>query len=131
MNALIQKFPFIGKQISKSIGLIEYSSNNVKYQNLNKKWPYKDNSVDIVYSSHLFEHLSLDSAELYLKESYRCLKRNGVLRIVVPDLYKICKAYINEYENTDNKNPTEFIMWALNLHREGRYWKKIKYSLKN
>jgi predicted SAM-dependent methyltransferase len=89
--------------------------------NLNKPWKYKDNSLDVVYASHLFEHLTLRSADLFLKESYRCLKPGGTLRIVVPDLYKICKRYINEYESGSKPDPTEDIMWAINMHREGQY----------
>jgi hypothetical protein len=75
----------------------------------------------VVYASHLFEHLTLASAELFLKESYRCLKPGGVIRLVVPDLYKICKRYIAEYETDGKADPTEFIMWAINMHREGQY----------
>ena len=47
--------------------------------------------MDIVYSSHLLGHLTLKSANQYLREAYRVLKPEGVLRIVVPDLYKICR----------------------------------------
>ena len=89
--------------------------------NLNKKWAFKDNSVDIVYASHLFEHLSLKSATLFLQESYRCLMPGGVIRIVVPDLFKIAKRYINEYNAIEIGDTTEFIMWAINMHREGQY----------
>jgi ubiquinone/menaquinone biosynthesis C-methylase UbiE len=78
--------------------------------------------------------LSLKSADLFLKNAYRCLKPGGVIRIVVPDLYKIAKKYIKEYDDIDSGNPTEFIMWAINMHREGQYGnpsllKKIIYEL--
>ena len=79
------------------------------YMNLNRKWNrFKDASVDVVYASHLFEHLSLSSANLFLAESYRCLKPGGVIRVVVPDLYQICKKYINEYDG-GKTDTTEFI----------------------
>lgn len=92
--------------------------------NLNETWPYNDYSVDIIYSSHLFEHLSLHSADLFLKEAHRTLKTGGSIRLVVPDLYKICKKYIETYESGENPT-TEYIMWAINMHREGQYGKKI------
>ncbi len=120
LNANIQKIPFIGKRIARIFNPVSYSSNNFEYMNLNKRWNYEDNSVDIVYASHLFEHLTLKSADLFIKEAYRCLKPNGVIRIIVPDLYKIAKKYINEYES-GIENTTEFIMWAINMHREGQY----------
>mgnify|MGYP002816303183 CR=1 FL=1 len=121
LNAYLQKLPG-GKQIAQKLGMVQYDSDNVVYMNLNKPWKFISNSVDIVYASHLFEHLTLKSAELFMKESFRVLKPGGVIRIVVPDLYKIAKKYIAEYEQTNGfKDTTEYIMWAINMHREGQY----------
>ena len=130
LNAHIQRIPIVGSIVHKMFHTVEYSDNNVVYMNLNKRWPYKNDSVDIVYASHLFEHLTLPSAELFLNESYRCLTPGGVVRIVVPDLYKICKRYISEYEQSDKADPTEFIMWAINMHREGQYGMKSGWMKK-
>ena len=134
LNANLQRVPIIGKSMAKIISNVSYLSNNLTYMNLNNDWRFNDSSVDVVYASHLFEHLSLKSADLFLKNAYRCLKPGGVIRIVVPDLYKISKKYINEYDEMDRGNPTEFIMWAINMHREGQYgnpslFKKIIYEL--
>lgn len=131
LNANMQRIPIVGKVFMKLFGTVEYTDANIKYMNLNKRWTsYADNSVDIVYASHLFEHLSLKSADLFLKESFRCLKKDGTLRLVVPDLYKICKTYINEFESGAKTDPTEFIMWAINMHREGQYGKDISFFKK-
>jgi predicted SAM-dependent methyltransferase len=116
----IEKIPVIGKPISRSFHKTQYAG-TVVYMNLNKPWKYADESVDVVYSSHTFEHLSLKTTKLFLKESYRCLKPGGVIRLVVPDLYKISKRYIDEYEQGGQGDPTTFIMWAVNMHREGQY----------
>jgi|ERR1700730_550745 len=130
-NAHLQRIPLIGKLMQKTLRTVEYNNNNLVYMNLNKSWPYKNDSVDLVYASHLFEHLTLASADLFLREAYRCLKPGGIIRLVVPDLYKICKRYISEYDDNGVENPTEFIMWAINMHREGQYgsrisgWKKM------
>lgn len=121
LNAHLQKVPVIGKKMSKLFNPIEYESDNVTYMNLNKPWKYASGSVDIVYASHLFEHLSLKSAHLFLSEAYRVLRSGGVIRVVVPDLYKITKKYIAEYEQGNTEDPTEYIMWAINMHREGQY----------
>jgi len=121
INAHLQRVPWVGKSLAKLINKVSYDSNNVVYMNLNKPWRYKTKSVNVVYASHLFEHLSLRSAALFLEESYRCLKPGGVIRLVVPDLYMICKRYIDEYENSNHSDPTKFILWAINMHREGQY----------
>lgn len=125
INSLIQQVP-LGKRIAKLIGLKEYSSRNVKYMNLNKNWHgIKDNSVDVVYASHLFEHLSPKSARLFLAEAYRTIKPGGVIRLVVPDLYALAKQYTSSYESGDREAYKE-LMWALNLHLEGQYPSKNK-----
>ncbi len=136
INARLQKFPLIGKAMAKFFKRPQYHSKNFQYMNLNKQWTFNSNSVDIVYASHLFEHLSSKSASLFLKESYRVLKPGGCIRIVVPDLYKICKAYINEYEEGNTDDPTQYIMWAINMHRENQYknlnWaKKIIFGIQD
>jgi predicted SAM-dependent methyltransferase len=120
LNANIQKIPLVGKAIAKTFNNVEYSNSNMVYMNLNRPWKYNDETVDIIYASHLFEHLSLKSADLFLREGFRCLKRGGAIRIVVPDLYKICKRYIADYES-GKENPSEYILWAINMHREGQY----------
>lgn len=121
LNAQLQKAGAAGRFIAKKIfRSVAYDSHNVQYMNLNKRWKFRDGSVDIVYASHLFEHLSLVSAELFLKESYRTLKPGGVIRIVVPDIYKISKKYIQEYE-AGNSEAADALMWAINMHREGQY----------
>lgn len=88
INANLQKIPIVGKRISNLFNPIGYSDTNLMYMNLNKSWKYSDDSVDIVYASHLFEHLSLSSARFFLTESLRVLKPGGVIRIVVRDLYE-------------------------------------------
>lgn len=128
-NAHLQKVPVVGKMIPKVFKSVQYGDTNVKYMNLNKKWDYANESVDVVYASHLFEHLTLKSAEKFLQESYRCLKPGGVIRLVVPDLYQICKKYITDFE-AGHENPSEFIMWAINMHREGQYGQKLTWPKK-
>ena len=51
-----------------------------------KKWHFEDCSLDAIYSSHVFEHLTLSGARKCVAESYRCLSQGGVFRLVLPDL---------------------------------------------
>lgn len=121
LNAQVQKIPVLGRWIEKNvIKSAHYDNPDVHYTNLNKKWNFKDNSVDVVYASHLFEHLSHKAARLFLSESYRCLKPGGVVRIVVPDLYKLAKKYVTDVEN-GNENASTHFLWAINLDKENMY----------
>ena len=53
------------------------------------------NSFDVVFTSHMLEHIPHYRIEKTISEFNRILKINGILRIVVPDLKKVTKAYLN------------------------------------
>jgi predicted SAM-dependent methyltransferase len=55
---------------------------------------FKDNSVDLVYASHLLEHFSRHDTLKVLKRWYEVLKPGGKLRISVPDFNKIVRYYL-------------------------------------
>lgn len=54
---------------------------------------FKDNSVDLIFNSHLFEHLNKEDRIQALKTWYRVLKPGGILRISVPDFEAIAAHY--------------------------------------
>jgi predicted SAM-dependent methyltransferase len=56
---------------------------------LTKTFPWPDNSVDIIYSSHTLEHFSKEDGAKFISECHRVLKPSGIIRIIVPDL-KYC-----------------------------------------
>lgn len=58
---------------------------NGYYFDENSKLPFKDNSLDFIYCSHMVEHLNDMTIINLLKESKRVLKRNKVIRIVTVD----------------------------------------------
>lgn len=47
--------------------------------------PFPDNSMEVLYSCHFLEHLTIDDAICVLKECSRVLAPNGVFRITLPD----------------------------------------------
>jgi predicted SAM-dependent methyltransferase len=59
------------------------------------KLPYADNSVDLIYSSHMIEYFDRQEIIDIIKEWHRVLKPNGILRIAVPDFYTMCLLYEN------------------------------------
>lgn len=54
------------------------------------KWCYENNSVDYITSEHMLEHIPKELGLYGLKEAFRVLKPNGILRIIVPskDFYE-------------------------------------------
>lgn len=51
-----------------------------------EKMPFEDCSVDLVYCSHVIEHLSDETVERVVQEIYRMLRDKGMVRIVCPDI---------------------------------------------
>ena len=84
----------LGLLNTKQIENIEWNKlNKIQFVDATKSLPFKDSSVECIYTSHMLEHLSKDGAKIFLKEALRVLKIGGILRISVPDL----KIAIDEY----------------------------------
>jgi SAM-dependent methyltransferase len=66
-----------------------------------------DESCDIVFCSHVFEHIPHLNLPLVLSEINRVLKPGGVLRILTPDLAKVAKAYVEKDEEFFRKAKDE------------------------
>lgn len=64
-----------------------------KQHDVRKGLPYDDNVVDIIFSSHLIEHLTYDDGRAFVAECYRVLKPGGVLRLSCPDARKLMQMY--------------------------------------
>lgn len=63
--------------------------------NLARPLPFADRSVAFIYSAHTFEHLVFpDDAYRHLAELRRVLKPDGVLRLVLPDIEALARAYV-------------------------------------
>jgi len=63
----------------------------------------EDDSVDLIYASHVIEHFKRKRLLSVLKEWNRVLKPNGILRLAVPNFEAICRVYM------ENKNLDEII----------------------
>lgn len=57
------------------------------------KLEFEDNSVDLIYASHVLEYFDRQEAVSLLKEWNRVLKNNGILRLAVPDFYAMTQLY--------------------------------------
>lgn len=72
-------------------------NNNYIHHRIDYGLPFSDGSVDFIFTSHMLEHLYKESSKKFLKEAYRVLKKNGVVRISIPDL----EYAFNLYKNGD------------------------------
>lgn len=64
---------------------------------------YPEGSVDVIYLSHVLEHLPLSSEATLIKHMVRWLKKGGTLKIAVPDIETICMFIAG--------GNTELILW--------------------
>jgi predicted SAM-dependent methyltransferase len=60
---------------------------------------FKDNSVDVVNTNHLLEHLNFNDVPRAIGQVYRVLKPNGHWTIEVPDLIWVIKDFLNTAED--------------------------------
>lgn len=58
-------------------------------QDITKRLNFEDNSVDVIFNEHVAEHLPLEGAINFFKESLRVLKNGGVLRTACPTVDKL------------------------------------------
>lgn len=70
--------------------------NSISFCDAVKRIPLPDNSVDVVYSSHMLEHLDDLEARAFLKEAYRVLTKDGIIRIAVPGLSAKIEQYLGD-----------------------------------
>ena len=92
---------FLGENRIKKF---EELPNNILVHDLRKGIPFKECSIDAVYSSHVLEHIDRQDAPRFLKEIFRVLKPHGIIRIVVPNLHYLCTEYIKNYNKCIEDN---------------------------
>jgi len=91
------------------------SSPTVQQWDLQKEFPFPDGSFDVVYHSHVLEHFSRRDGLRFLERCCKVLRPEGILRVVVPDLERIVKLYVNAFNNALNLElDSEFYYdWAM------------------
>ena len=90
-----------------------YESSNfdrINYDLTNDLLPFENNSLGSIYCSHVIEHVRKEHVIKFINDSYRCLEKGGVLRIVCPD--------------------SEYLYYQLLNHKEYFSWHKL-YKTEN
>lgn len=81
----------------------------VIHLDLTASFPVPDDSVDLVFSEHVIEHLPLAGGVNMLGEAFRVLKPGGRIRISTPSLAALIAIYA-EPEATDHRR---YLEWHL------------------
>jgi predicted SAM-dependent methyltransferase len=99
---LLPKLLYKGKLLEGSqYQFIQFAkSNQIEYGDATKGLPISSGSVDVLYGSHMFEHLDKTEAKLFLKEARRVLRSGGIIRLSVPDLRRQVQKYV-EFGDAD------------------------------
>lgn len=88
-----ERIPFLGRLYTKNQAPFP---KNVEYGDIVAGLPVADGSCQIVYCSHVLEHLALDDFRRALMNTYKILEDGGVFRLVMPDLEYMITTYIND-----------------------------------
>jgi SAM-dependent methyltransferase len=81
------------------------SAPGTKAVDLLRPLPWASATFDGVYCSHVLEHLPRGKVPSILKEIRRILQPGGILRLVVPDLAGIARAYLQSFEEARKDLP--------------------------
>ncbi len=91
-------------------GSEQYAKVQKKFVELNlmekPKFPFENESIELIYSSHTIEHVNDAAVENLIGEAFRILKVGGILRITCPDanlLLNSVKNNVNKYWNWRNE----------------------------
>ena len=82
-------------------------SREILHLNATWQFPFNDDSVDLVFSEHMIEHITYLQGQHMLSECFRVLKPNGKVRVATPDLAFLVGLYQNEKSELQNG----YIQW--------------------
>jgi len=90
----------------------------------------KNNSVDLIYASHVLEHADFQQSERALRRWHQVLKKGGVLRLAVPDM----EAHFAHYFYHKDLRLLHSALWGsqrhpYDYHKNGWDFNKLKEEL--
>jgi SAM-dependent methyltransferase len=80
-----QQYEFIAR--ARETGIV--------FADASKKIPLPDGSVEVLYTSHMLEHMTRADVTKFLRDVYRVLMPGGIIRIAVPDIGKLVNRYLD------------------------------------
>ncbi len=101
-SIVLARIPFL-PDVLRRVGMIGDSQLNfmrfarrhrVVHADAAKRFPFPDGSVEVLYSSHMIEHLDRKAARRFLHEAVRILRPGGIIRLAIPDLRQQVEDYV-------------------------------------
>jgi ubiquinone/menaquinone biosynthesis C-methylase UbiE len=92
-----------------------YKKGDISHDITNIPWPIKSNTYQIVYASHVLEHVPWYQTIDVLQEIYRILVPGGCAEIYVPDLRVIVNCYLTQTmaDTWRKHNPEDdYMLWV-------------------
>ena len=71
-------------------GVLNYDISNL---------PYEEGTVDEILTEHVIEHIPFKDEEKFWRESFRVLKKGGILQAECPDMEWLCKQFLESEDD--------------------------------
>ena len=75
---------------------------HLQYRSICDLSQFEENSVELIYASHVIEYFNIIEVKTLLAEWRRVLKPNGVLRVAGPDFAAMAELYVSGKFSLDN-----------------------------
>jgi SAM-dependent methyltransferase len=85
----VQRIPLLGRFIPGP-----RFPDTVRYGDIVRGLSIPDGSCQLIYCSHVLEHLALDEFRIAIRNTFRYLAPGGIFRLVMPDLEYLAKTYL-------------------------------------
>jgi hypothetical protein len=89
----LQRLPLVGAALTSREVVFP---GNVEFGDVIKGLPVRAGECQGVYCEHVLEHLALNDLRKALRETYRILAGGGIFRLVVPDLEREARTYLDD-----------------------------------
>lgn len=88
-----ERLPVLGKLYQKNKSRFP---ENAEFGDIVRGLPLPTSSADVVFASHVLEHLALEDFRAALRNTFAILKPGGAFRLIVPDLEVLARRYVEE-----------------------------------
>ncbi|MFN9630759.1 MAG: class I SAM-dependent methyltransferase [Cyanobacteriota bacterium] len=94
LRSLLRKAGLVGRGTQEFWQFLE--THPISYVNARKRWPFANESMDVIYSSHLIDCLSSAAVQAFFQEAFRVLKPGGRIRLAGMDLAREVDIYCQD-----------------------------------